>query len=392
MNIIVSGGGPSGLYFALLAKKRLPKAQKVVVYEQNPKDATFGFGIVLADRGLERLRLADEDSYRKIVRASFQSRNRIISHKNERIFIEGGGYGGAISRLKLLQILQDCCDDAGVEVHYNARLDIGNIPEADLVVGADGVNSVLRATFADEFGATSYLLSAKLAWYGTKAHFPYPILSFKKNDLGHFWAAAYAYTENAGTFVAECDGETYRRSGLAEMNEEEAKKFSEDIFADELGGHELISNKSAWNSLPVTRVRNWYVDNKVLIGDALHSAHPSIGSGTRIAMEDSIALIHSLEANACIGSALEEFYQQREPAKQKLVSAAEKSIHWYENLVPRLDKLSPIELVFDFITRTGRVNGERLRAEYPRFMQKYANDWRLFELSDAPVNANNEPQ
>lgn len=379
MNIIVCGGGPSGLYFALLAKKYLPNVEDVTVYEQNPKDATFGFGIVLAERGLDRLKNADRESHDLIVNASFQSRNRVMTHRNQKIFIEGGGYGGAISRLRLLQILQGCCDRAGIAVHYNSRLEIGKLAEnADLVVGADGVNSAVRKTYDSDFGTTSYNLTSRLAWYGTRAHFPYPILSFKKTDLGYFWTAAYAYTESMGTFVAECDGETWKRSGLSEMTEAEACRVSEEIFADELQGEKLICNKSLWNSLPVTRVKNWYVGNKVLIGDALHSAHPSIGSGTRIAMEDSIALFEALRDTSSVPEALAMFRLNREPAKLKLVNAAEKSIAWYETVVPRLESMEPIEFVFDFLTRTGRVDEARLRAEYPRFMEKYREDWRRF--------------
>ncbi|MFA5631319.1 MAG: FAD-dependent monooxygenase [Porticoccaceae bacterium] len=388
MKINVCGGGPSGLYFALLAKKYLPNVEKVTVYEQNPRDATFGFGIVLADRGLDRLKRADQESHDLIVAASFQSRNRIMSLQGRGIFIEGGGYGGAIARLRLLQILQECCDRAGIEVHYNSRLEIGQLAEdADLLVGADGVNSAVRKSYDSQFGTTSYNLTARLAWYGTHAHFPYPILSFKKTDLGYFWAAAYAYTETTGTFVAECDGETWKRSGLAEMNEAEACRFSEEIFAEELQGEKLICNKSLWNSVPVTRVKNWSVGNRVLIGDALHSAHPSIGSGTRIAMEDAIALFEALRDNADVAQALAAFRRNREPTKQKLVSAAEKSIAWYESVVPRIDSMDAVEFVFDFMMRTGRIDEARLTAEYPRFMAKYQSEWLAFNNKHAPTTA-----
>jgi 2-polyprenyl-6-methoxyphenol hydroxylase-like FAD-dependent oxidoreductase len=310
--------------------------------------------------------------------ACFVSRHRIISHRGEKLFIEGGGYGAAIGRLQLLNILQDCCEESGIEVRYDTRIEAGERLSADLVVGADGVNSATRHALEAEFGTTSYLLSNKLAWYGTTQHFPYPILSFKTTERGHFWAAAYAYTERMGTFVAECDAETWVRSGFAGMDDAERQRITEEIFAEELGGKPLISNKSLWHSLPVTRNRNWHVGRTVLIGDALHSAHPTIGSGTRIAMEDSIALVEALTAHADVEQALDKFERDREPAKQKLVVAAEKSFTWYERIAPRLETLEPATLVFDFMMRTGRIDEARLIAEYPTFMAKYAKEWRAF--------------
>jgi 2-polyprenyl-6-methoxyphenol hydroxylase-like FAD-dependent oxidoreductase len=376
MRIVVNGGGPSGLYFALLARKQLDA--EVAVYEQNPRHATYGFGIVLADRGLNRLKAADPRSYEMIMDSCYVSRHRVVYHKDEKIFIEGGGYGAAIARLRLLEILQQCCEDAGVEVHYDCRRDGKALPNGDLIVGADGVNSAVRNDFADDFGMRCYQLTNKLAWYGTKALFPYPILSFRKTDLGHFWAVGYAYTEQMSTFVAECDVGTWERS-LAHLSDEERTRVAEEVFAEELGGQALISNKSLWHSLPVTRVTNWAAGNKVLIGDALHSAHPSIGSGTRIAMEDSIALVQALAGHkGDIAAGLASFRRSREPIKQKLVEAAEKSFCWYEEIVPRLDAMEPAALVFDYLTRTGRVGEERLVEEFPAFMRRYESAWRRF--------------
>ena len=380
MKIVVCGGGPSGLYFALLASKRLRGAE-ITVYEQNPRGATYGFGIVLADRGLHRMKRADLESYELITDASFQSRNRLVTHKGEQIFVEGGGYGGAIGRLRLLEILEACCERTGVAVHYDHRIEVGELPEVDLFVGADGMNSVLRATYAEEFGTTEYMLGNKLAWYGTKGYFPYPILCFKETARGQFWAVAYAYTEEMSTFVVECDAETWISSGFSEMDDDERHLISQELFAEELNGLELITNKSLWHSLPVTRNRNWYVGNRVLIGDALHSAHPSIGSGTRIAMEDSIALIDALEANEAIPEALAAFQRDRGPSKQKLIVAAEKSFNWYEDIVPRLADMDVVTLVFDYMMRTGRIDESRLMAEYPVFMKKYDAQWRAFNAA-----------
>jgi 2-polyprenyl-6-methoxyphenol hydroxylase-like FAD-dependent oxidoreductase len=376
MKFVVIGAGPAGLYFALLARKRFPDAA-VQVYEQNPCNATYGFGIVLAESGLSRLRRADPDSYEAIMGASFISRNRIISHPDESFFVEGGGYGGAIPRLRLLEILAAACEAAKISITYNRRVeDLREFNDADLIVGADGVNSVVRTCMEREFGTTSYNLTNRVAWYGTRAHFPYPILAFKRDGTGHFVAAGYAYTEHMSTFVPECDAATWEGAGLNTMSEEDLRAHTERVFANELQGHRLISNNSSWRPLPVVRNREWSSGNCVLIGDALHSAHPTIGSGTRIAMEDSIALIDAImRCPADIPRALTEFRRVREPQKDKLVSASEKSFRWYEEFGSKVETLSPIEFLFDFFMRTGRISYERLLAQYPIFMQKYGPRW-----------------
>jgi 2-polyprenyl-6-methoxyphenol hydroxylase-like FAD-dependent oxidoreductase len=372
----VIGGGPSGLYFALLARRRFPQA-RIDVYEQNQQGATYGFGIVLADRGLERMRKADPVSYHAIMQACFMTRNRIITHPGETLFVEGGGYGGAIARLRLLDILEAGCKDAGVHLHYETRVeDISRYDDADLVVGADGVNSMLRKAHEADFGTTSWLLTNRLAWYGTEKHFPYPILSFKRFGKGHFVAVAYPYTERMSTFVAECDANTWFSLGMDRMTDDERRTLAEEVYADELSGVPLISNKSIWHNLSVVRNRQWSAGRRVLIGDALHSAHPSIGSGTRIAMEDSIALVDALgQSPDDIPAALARFRRLREPTKKKLVTAAEKSFTWYESFPAKMQSLDAVPFVFDFLTRTGRVDEERLRAEYPEFMDRYASRW-----------------
>lgn len=381
MKIIVVGAGPSGLYFSLLMKQHFPAAE-VQVLEQNPRGATYGFGIVLAERGLNRLFTAHAASCEALMTASFVSRNRTIAHPDETLFVEGGGYGAAISRLRLLEILEGFCENAGIHLEFKTRVDDPDrFAGADLVVGADGVNSAVRRRHELDFGTTTHYLTNRVAWYGTKRHFPYPLLSFKRNELGHFVTAAYAYTEHLGTFVAECDDATYQSSGLESMSEEEQREFTEAIFSDELRGHALISNNSAYRQLPVVRNREWHVGNRVLIGDALHSAHPTIGSGTRIAMEDSIALADSLALHPHdIPAGLADFRRSREPGKTKLVVASEKSFNWYEHFGAKMDALGPVDFVFDFLMRTGRISRERLTAEYPLFMDRYGPRWKSEEV------------
>lgn len=392
MRIVVIGAGPSGLYFALLARTCLPSAS-IQVYEQRAPGSTYGFGIVLADRGLARFREAHEESYEALMSASFVSRNRVIAHPDESVFVEGGGYGGAIARLRLLEVLEEFCKKAGVAIDYEARVaDADPYADADLVVGADGVNSELRRHHQREFGTRSYSLTNRVAWYGTTRHFPYPLLSFKRNEFGHFVAAAYAYTERMATVVAECDEATYFRAGLDRMSEDQQHKFTESVFASELDGHALIGNNSAYRRLSVVRNEEWYTGNCVLIGDALHSSHPTIGSGTRIAMEDSIALAKALaEHRSDLSAALEGFRLAREPDKYKLLLASEKSFSWYEDFAEKVDDLGAVDFVFDFIMRTGRVSRERLYIEYPQFMDRYGHRWRngdgrIAQIHTAPAN------
>lgn len=384
MKIAVIGGGPSGLYFALLAKSAFADAQ-IRVLEQNPRGATYGFGIVLADRGLTRLERAHPASCAEILHATYATRHQIIRHRDEAVFVERKGYGGAIARLRLLEILDAHCRAAGVEIQHEARIDsLAAFDDCDLLVGADGVNSLVRRAQEAAFGTSSWNLTNRMAWYGTTRHFPYPILSFKTTAHGHFWCAAYPYTETMSTFVAECDADAWQRSGLAQMNETEAQAYAETVFAEELQGQRLIANKSEWRCLPVVRNRHWSVGRHVLIGDALHSAHPTIGSGTRIAMEDAIDLAEALRtSHGDVPAALDSFERVRKPSKQKLVDAAEKSFTWYEDVAQKMDTLEPAPFVFDFMTRTGRISEARLREEFPRFMHRYGAQWNAFKAGDS---------
>jgi 2-polyprenyl-6-methoxyphenol hydroxylase-like FAD-dependent oxidoreductase len=203
------------------------------------------------------------------------------------------------------------------------------------------------------------------------------LLCFKRYDRGHFVMAAYAFSEKMSTFVAECDEATWRRSDLESMSEDEQRKFTETVFGDELQGHSLISNKSAYRRLPVVRNRQWHVGNRVLIGDALHSTHPSIGSGTRMAMEDSVALANALAVHrGDVTAGLAEFRRSREPAKNTLVLASEKSFNWYENFGRKVEELSAVDFVFDFLMRTGRISKERLINQYSPFMKRYGGRWQ----------------
>jgi 2-polyprenyl-6-methoxyphenol hydroxylase-like FAD-dependent oxidoreductase len=384
MRIAIVGGGPAGLYLSLLLKTWLP-ACAVDVFEQNPPGATYGFGIVLADRGLEYLRRAHAPSATAIESASYVTRHRLVRHRSETIFIEEDGYGLAIARLRLLEILGDFCRRSGVRVQYETPLhDVAALNDWDLIVGADGAHSIVRRADEAEFGSTFRTLTNRIAWYGTKRHFTSPVLAFKSNARGHFVGVGYPYSESASTFVAECDRTAWETGGVGSMTDGERTALAETIFRDELGGSALISNRSLWRPIPVVRNARWSVGNRVLIGDALQSAHPSIGSGTRIAMEDAIVLARAVASGApSIAEMLQRFEAERRPARQKLLDAMERSIDWYENVGEHASTSDSVSLVFDYMTRTGRITEERLRAGFPRFMQRYESEWRAFQADRA---------
>lgn len=382
MKVVIVGAGPSGLYLGLLLKRRAPDWQ-VDVIEQNQPDSTFGFGVVLADTGLLQLQEADEASYEALCGAMHYNDRQIIVQREVPIEVRLNVKGGAIPRLRLLQILIAQAQGAGVRIHYGVRIqqteDLGQLglADADVVVGADGVNSVVRRQYAVELGTTQSTLTNHFSWYGTKRVFDAPALVFRKYEGGHFVAHYYAYSEDMSTFVAECDDATWLRLELDKLSDDERQALFEHVFASELAGERLISNKSIWRQFPVIRNTRWSYGRHVLIGDALASAHFSIGSGTRIAMTDAIALAKALleyRSDAAYGIAA--FEQAHRAQKQKLIDASEQSYTWYEQMAQWMDTLSPEEFVYQFMTRTGRVNDERLRAEFPDLMRRIGDTVR----------------
>ncbi|CAB3642254.1 FAD-dependent monooxygenase [Achromobacter pestifer] len=371
MKAAIIGGGPSGLFLSILLKRAQPDAS-IAVYEQNSADATFGFGVVMADTGLAQLRHADPQVFDALAAAMRFSDQQIIVSREAPITIKRPGSGGAISRIKLLRILGERARDLGVDIRYEQRIENFAQLDADVVVGADGINSRVRDSEADAFDVQRASLSNHFAWYGVAKAFPSPSLVFRKQGEGYFVAHYYPYSESMSTFVAECDHLTWRTLGMETMSADERQAVFERVFAPELGGHNLVSNHSTWRQFPVIRARNWHVGNRVLIGDALSSAHFSIGSGTRIAMEDAIALAKALNASPDdIPCALGRYVDERQPQKQKLIGASEASFNWYENIRGWMDAYEPQEFVLRFMTRTGRVDIGRLREQYPALVMGF---------------------
>ncbi|HYG54155.1 MAG TPA: FAD-dependent monooxygenase [Burkholderiales bacterium] len=364
MKILVAGGGPAGLYFAYLAKRAHP-GWEIHVVEQNPAGSTFGFGVVFSDRALEFLRAGDPATYDLITPRMETWSDLTVVHRGTPVVIDGIGFA-AIGRLQFLQLLQAQAASVGVRPAFEKSL----ISEAelqgyDLVVAADGANSFVRRTA--DFGTTVTPLTNYFAWFGTTKIFPTLTQTFVENEHGAFNAHHYRHSPAMSTFVFECDAKTWGRAGFASMNEDETLQYAERLFAKTLEGHRLVSNRSIWRNFPNVRNRRWVVGNKVLVGDALRTAHFSIGSGTRLAMEDAIALCRALEERGSLPESLASYEEARRPIVEKLVAAADSSGQWYERFAEHM-KLAPRDFAWSYIQRSGRVDPERLRRTSPRFV------------------------
>jgi 2-polyprenyl-6-methoxyphenol hydroxylase-like FAD-dependent oxidoreductase len=369
VRIAVIGGGPGGLYFSYLWKKRHPDAH-IDLFEQNAAGATWGFGVVFSEQALEFLRADDPDTVDAITPRMESWKNITLSLRGESVEIDGVGFS-SIGRLDLLTILQQRASSVGVTLHYDTSIQsTDQLTGYDLIVAADGLNSLVRRTFEHEFGASVSHSSNKFAWYGTTKRFATLSQTFVETDLGSFNAHHYRYAPDMSTFLIECDAATWQRYGFADKNIEQSQAICEQVFASTLDGHRLVSNKSVWRNFPWIWNERWAYDNRVLIGDALHSAHFSIGSGTRLAIEDAIALTKALQAERDIPAALARYQAERQPIVKKLVTAARTSADWYEKF-PEHMKLDLMDFAYSYITRSGRIDDSRLRTMSPAFMARY---------------------
>jgi len=366
MKTAVIGGGPAGLYFAILMKKLQPGAD-ITVYERNRADDTFGFGVVFSDATLDGFEKYDLPSYQRITREFAYWDDIAIHFKGTEHRIGGNGFCGC-SRRTLLLILQDRAEELGVRLLYQADVDDESLfADADLVVVADGINSRFRDRYADHFQPEVDLRPNKFAWMGSTRPLDAFTFIFQETEWGPFIAHAYQYEANRSTWVFETDPQTFKRAGLGQKTEEESAALMEQIFGWFLNGHKILTNRSVWRNFPMIRNKRWVMGNKVLIGDAKGSAHFSIGSGTKLAMEDAIALYEAFRRDSDIERALAFYETGRREEVEKTQHAADVSLVWFEH-VARFWNFDPVQFAFGVMTRAKAITYDNLRLRAPDFV------------------------
>src|SRR5215207_6348262 len=370
MKIIVVGGGPGGLYFALLMKKRYPNYD-IEVYERNRRDDTFGFGVVFSDETLDNLMDYDSQSYQAITR-EFSYWDEIDFYFHDDLVRSGGhGFCGT-ERRTLLMVLQNRCRELGVTLNYSTEItDLDRFADADLIVAADGINSFIREKYKEHFQPEIEWRRNHFIWMGSTAPSPAFSFFFATNEFGIWDLCTYQYKENMSTWVIEAPESTWEKAEatLSKLNEEETVAYLEKLWGHLLKGHKLIANRSSWRRFPVIRNKNWYYKNIVLLGDALHTAHFSIGSGTKLAMEDAINLFNAFEGTKSVDDALKRFQGGRREDVEKTQYAANFSALWTENPA-RYWRMEPVQACFSMLTRAKAVTFDNLKLRDARFVDK----------------------
>ena len=351
MRIVCIGGGPGGLYFSILAKRANP-AHKVTVYERNRPHDTFGFGVVFSDATMDFLARQDQGTYRDLMKRVTRWDSFTVIHRGRVNSVRGIGFS-AIERRQLLLLLQQQARDLGVELLFQHEVTDPNAHlTADLVIGSDGVNSVVRSALAQHLRPHIEVGPTHFSWLGTDRPFDSLTFFFEANEHGRFGAHVYPFAPDRATFIVETDAETYRRAGAARFTEADTTAYCERLFTSQLGGHRLLSNRSQWQRFRTVRCASWHHENVVLIGDAAHTAHFSVGSGTKMAMEDALALSRALERSpGDVPGALIAFEQDRRPRVNHIQAMARTSFDWWSTFRHYVD-WPPAKFGFHFITRS----------------------------------------
>ncbi|MEE8425804.1 MAG: FAD-dependent monooxygenase [Woeseiaceae bacterium] len=370
LKIVCLGGGPASLYFSILMKKRNP-AHDITVIERGDRDSTWGFGVVFSDETLKGFMEADAPSYKRIVEQFAYWDGIDTTIHGRTIKSQGHGFCG-MSRLKLLNIFHDRCDELGVNIRFNTDVtDIEqlNMDNHDLVVAGDGLTSMLREKYQDEFGTTMDWRQNKFCWLATTKPLDDFKFYFRHNEHGWWWAHAYRYEEGYTTWIVETSEETWKAAVMESMSEEQTKAYCEEVFKEDLDGHPLMTNRSVWRTFPVVRNERLYHKNIVLMGDAVRSAHFSIGSGTKLAMEDAIALAsYCEETGDDVAKALEMYQRIRKDEADRLQRTAVVSLSWFERIDRYAAVQEPEQFTFNMMCRAKRMTYENLRLRDPKYI------------------------
>ncbi|RJQ76789.1 hypothetical protein D5S17_17160 [Pseudonocardiaceae bacterium YIM PH 21723] len=379
----ILGAGPAGLYLAILLRKANP-ATEVIVTERNAPDATFGFGVVFSEETLGALRTADPQTYTEIT-DTFARWDRIDIRYRDRTMSCRGNAFSAIARIKLLRILQNRATELGAQLRFHTEIeDVSALREdADLVIAADGVNSILRRTITG-FDAQTGTVGSTYVWFGSDWVPDAFTFIFKQTEHGLFQVHSYPYDEHSSTFIVETTPETWRKAGLDQVSEVDSMAFCQHLFAEELAGHTLRSNRSLWQHFPKIVNSTWSRENVVLIGDAAHTAHFSIGSGTKLAMEDAISLAAALENHSDLRTALVEYELDRKPIVERFQQAAGDSAAYFQR-TEHLQDLEPPQFAFNLLTRSGRIGHGNLAQRDPGFVRSVDNWLHGKILSPPPL-------
>ena len=372
LKILCLGGGPSSLYFSILMKKANP-AHDITVIERGGRDSTWGFGVVFSDETLHGFMEADAASYKRIVEQFAYWGGIDTKIHGKTVNSQGHGFCG-MSRLKLLNIFHDRCDELGVDIRFNTDItDVDDLhtDDYDLVVAGDGITSILREKYQDEFGTTMDWRANKFCWLATSKPIDDFEFIFRKNEHGWWWAHAYRYEEGTTTWIVETSEKSWAAAGMENATEEDTRAYCEELFKDDLDGYPIVTNRSVWRTFPVVRNERLFYKNIVLMGDAVRSAHFSIGSGTKLAMEDAIALAgYFAQCGNDVQKALEMYQNIRKDEADRLQRTAVVSLSWFEHIDRYGGTQEAEQFTFNMLCRAKRVTYENLRLRDPDYIER----------------------